>query len=184
MTKLLPALLAAVALTACHTQTSTAPAGADPTMQDTDGIIARFTRDIWPAVEGYRFIGGQDSDRARKFRAITDSSSPVDHDKVISLGKVTNADGVIVSSPVNHFGAAGDQGLHLASASLSDHKDSSASVVACYTYTETFTPIGGEAPETRPGASEATFILRKTDNWYLSDIVNDHAVADCQSSKA
>ncbi len=153
-------------------------------MQDTDGIVGRFTGDIWPAVEGYRFIGGQDSDRARKFRAVVDPSSPVDHDKVINLGKVTNADGLVISGPVNHFGAAGDQGLHLASASLVDHKDSSASVVACYTYTEALTPTGSEATETRPGASEATFILRKTDNWYLSDIASDHTVPNCQSSKA
>lgn len=178
MTKLLPALLVAAALTACHTQTPTPPAGAEPTMQDTDGIVARFTRDIWPAVEGYRFVGGQTSDRARKYNAVVEPS--LDHDKVINLAKVKDANGVIVSSPVNHFGAPGDQGLHLASASLTAHDGSSASVVACYTYTAKLDPSG----ETRPGASEATFILRKTDAWQVLDIIGDHPVPDCNSSKA
>lgn len=178
------ALTVTLLTAACHTQAPT-PAAADPAPQDTNGVIARFTRDIWPAVEAYRYHG-QGSAESKRWSSIVDPDATSDggpslHDKAINLGAVTDADGLPVSGPVNDFGSTtGEHGLHLASTSLAALKDSNASVVACYTYTLGYY----KSTETRPGASEATFKLHKTDKWYLTDIVNDHAVPDCQSSKA
>lgn len=197
MRRLITLVLAISVLTACHTE-APPPAAADPIAQDTDGVIARFTHDIWPVIEGHRYGGDQgspvfgspggvpDQSDAKRFRSVIDPSSQVDvRDKVRKLGKVYDADDVVVSGPVSNYDSpTGEHGLHLASTSLVALKDSVASVAVCYTYIAAISPTGGVTTETRPGASEATFALHKTDNWYLSDITNDHVVPDCQSSKA
>lgn len=174
----------ATLLAACHPAQSV-PASADPTtVQDTDGVIARFTNDIFPGATAWSYGGGQDGTPAKKFRAVVDPSTSLDvHDKVMNLGVVKDADGDFVSGPDNTLDSP-TYGLHLTSTSLTSLKDSSAFIVGCYTYTDVYYPNGGKKPATRPGASEATFALHKTDNWYLSDITDDHVVPGCQNSKA
>jgi hypothetical protein len=132
-------------------------------------VIARFTNDIWPAVEGYRFVG-QGSDASKLFwsMAEADSANAV-HDAGIDLGVVMGADRVAVSIP--------EGPLRLANTAVTAISATDATVVACYTYTS----VTRNDP-TDPGvprASEATFILHKTDGWYLHAITDDHVAPHC-----
>lgn len=131
---------------------------------------------------GYRFLGGQNSNAANKFRAVVDPDADSNaglsiHDKAIQLGVVKDADLVPTIFP--------DQsGLHLVSASVAAFNPPDAKVRACYTYSAVYYPNGGTAPATRPAASEATFTLHKTSTWLLWDITNGHVVPNCEASTA
>lgn len=60
------AVLSAVAalLAACSSPQAT-PASADPTtVQDADGVISRFTNDIFPGATAWSYVGGQDGNEA------------------------------------------------------------------------------------------------------------------------
>ena len=183
MTTIARTMLLAIALTACSSQN---PTHADPTgggsVADKEGVITRFTNDIWPAVEGYR-APGQGSPNSKRFWSVLDSTLPVDS----YGGNVDSLDGI--RDAAFHLGKVGDaitpqsfpdgNGLHLVRASVSSLNGADAAVVACYT----FTSLRMDAP-TDPGTpttSEATFGLHKTDNWYLRSITNDHVVPGCSS---
>lgn len=139
---------------------------------DNDGVIARFTNDIWPAVEGYRWPG-QGSPAYKRFVSIVapDRFSAA-HEAAVRLGKVYNSEGYPVSGP------DAEHGLKLVDTALTSLESSIAVISTCYTYPSF---KSGDTTGT-PSASEATFELRKTDTWYLWDITNDHVVSGCSAS--
>jgi hypothetical protein len=58
-----------------------------------------------------------------------------------------------------------------------------ATVQVCYTFTAVSYPSDAAHPRYAPAASEADFDLRKTANWYLNAITNDHVVPGCGATK-
>lgn len=168
------ALLAACG-TATQTQSTIAAspiASTSITVPDTDNVLTRFTNDIWPAVERYRWPG-QGSPAYKRFVSIVVKGRilPV-HEAAIRLGKVYNSDGYPISGP------DAEHGLQLADTAITSLEPSKAVVNTCYTYLSFST---GDDPGTLL-ASEATFELRKTDTWYLDAITNDHVVPGCKAS--
>ena len=172
MTVFIRGALLAAALTACSSSQLT---HANPTgggqVSDAE-VIARFTNAIWPAVEGYRYVG-QGSEASKRFWSVTEADSAhAVHDAGIDLGVVMGADRVAVSFP--------DGPLRLANTAVTAISATDATVVACYTYASV--PRNDPTDSGVPKASEATFILHKTDVWYLHAITNDHVVPDCAGS--
>lgn len=138
-------------------------------MSDTDEVIDRFTRDIWPAVEGYRYHG-QGSPESKRFWSIVEPDQSVAvHRAGIDLGVVMGADQVPISFPGGP--------LRLANTAVTSISPTDATIVACYTYTSV--PRSAPTDPGVPAASEATFGLRKTDAWYLHSITDDHVVPGC-----
>ncbi|ULP48036.1 hypothetical protein [Mycolicibacter virginiensis] len=133
-------------------------------------IIERFTNDIWPAVEGYRYVG-QGSPESKRFWSVLEPGEGNGvHRTGMDLGVVMGADQVPISFPGGP--------LRLANTAVTSINPTDATVVACYTYTS----VPRSAP-TAPGvsaASEATFQLTNVDgSWYLHSITDDNVVPGC-----
>ncbi|MBN7353347.1 hypothetical protein D2E46_21335 [Mycobacteroides abscessus] len=75
-----------------------------------------------------------------------------------------------------------DDDLHLSDTALTALNPPSAVLRVCYTYTADTRRRLKDSPNPKPFASEATVELRKTDNWYLHSITNDHVVPGCPTS--
>lgn len=182
------AILAAASLLAgCQTHSQTTEPTLTPvattTVTDDLGVIPRFTNDVWPAINVYNGAPGQNSPGDRQFIKIEAKGMGQDayrrlEDAVRKLGVVQEGDQV---QP--HVMRDG-QGLHLADVALSALNSPQAILQVCYTYTADTRYSISDAPDLKPFASEATVELRKTDNWYLYAISNDHVVPGCSSSKA
>ncbi|MBN7391523.1 Uncharacterised protein [Mycobacteroides abscessus subsp. bolletii] len=178
-------LLSASFIAGCqtHSEVTELTPVATTTVADSQGVVPRFNNDIWPAMEGYR-APGQGSPANRRFVAILDKELTPDEFSAVraaneGLGKVwRNKDNElegIASFPT------GD--LTLADTSLTALDSSKATLQICYTY------VAGSYGATindplieKPAASEATVELRKTDNWYLYSITDDHVVPECPAS--
>ncbi|WP_234796441.1 hypothetical protein [Mycobacteroides chelonae] len=112
-----------------------------------------------------------------KFKSVIAPGVAVDvKRRAQGIAEVLGPDGVALGETDN---------VNLATTTISQLDSSDAKVIACYTYDFT---ARSEYPHTNdhavPRASEVTFTLRKATDWLVSDIANDHAVPDCQSSKA
>lgn len=150
---------------------------------DTDGVVTRLTKDIWPAVEGYR-APGQGSPSYRRYVAIVDpqldgAARNALFEDVRSLGTVgrNKETDEVESYPTGP--------LNLAATSATALNASTATLVICYTYTSVTQRTVNDPQVQAPAASEATFELAQVNNvWYLHSVTNDHVVPDCQSSKA
>lgn len=176
----LAALSAACAPT---TTTETKPVATTTAISD-PALTTRFTKVLWPTIMDYRYYGqgdpqsppGPGSDMA-KFKAVIAPgvAGDIKH-QAQGIGEVLGPDGVELGQTDK---------VTLANTSITDLKGSDATVLVCYTYDFT---ARSEYPHTNdravPGASEVTFTLRKTNDWLVSDIANNHTVPDCQSSKA
>lgn len=189
MIKYLAPLLA-FGLTACTTTTATPTAdepaqSAEPsglqtsTIPDTDGVLQRFTKDIWPAMEEYRFPG-QGGPQYARYLQIVDKDLPAErwnalHAADESLGVVWHdrQKRETFNFPV------GD--LHLADVSLTSLHPPAATLVICFTFDALRSEMTGQTREA--AASEATIELRKTDTWYLHAITDDHRVPGCGAPK-
>ncbi|MFD6196701.1 hypothetical protein ACFWE3_08350 [Mycobacteriaceae bacterium NPDC060252] len=176
-------MLAAVSVACSPTATETKPVATTTAISD-PALIARFTKVLWPTIMDYRYYGqgdpqsppGPGSDMA-KFNAVLAPGAVVNiKHRAQGIGEVLGPDGVTLGETGN---------VNLANASIAEVEGSDATVLACYTYDFT---ARSEYPHTNdhavPGASEVTFTLRKTNDWLVSDIANNHTVPDCQSSKA
>ncbi|AMU68071.1 hypothetical protein B9M83_01455 [Mycobacteroides abscessus] len=75
-----------------------------------------------------------------------------------------------------------DDDLHLSDTALTALNPPSALLHVCYTYTADTRRTLKDPPNLKPFASEATVELRKTDNWYLYSITDDHVVPECPAS--
>jgi hypothetical protein len=180
-------------LVGCHSShppagASPAPRPADPPpVADTEGVIPRFTQDIWPAVEDYNAGPGQGN---------PGGVNPAYTRYVAVVDKGLDAEGWNrLSAAVRHLGTVqemdethGDigidaSGLHLAGTRLVVETPDNARLNICYTYTAE--SYQGQRPVHPPTASEATVALHKTDNnWYLRSITNDHVVPRCPAADA
>lgn len=177
-------LLATSFVAACQTHSQTTEPTLTPvattTVTDSQGVIPRFTNDIWPAMEGYR-APGQGSPADRRFVAILDKEMSAD--KVTAVSDASQRLGVVQEADQTHPLVMRDgQGLHLADVALSALDSPKAIIQICYTYTADTRYSITDPPAPKPFASEATVELRKTDNWYLYSITNDHVVPGCPTS--
>lgn len=182
-------LAATSLLTGCHTQqrvTEPTPvATTTVTVADTQGVIARYTNDIWPLIKASNQAPpDQLSQNAVGLSRVVYRDIPMEsrarlEDSVERLGTVREAD-------QTHGLIERDRavGLTLADAALTVLDSSKATLQMCYTYIANSYGAIGDPPAKNPGASEATVELRKTDTWYLYAITNDHVVPSCQSDKA
>ncbi|CPV57035.1 hypothetical protein [Mycobacteroides abscessus] len=177
-------VLAALSAACAPTTTTETKTVATTTAISDPALTARFTKVLWPTIMDYRYYGqgdpqsppGPNSDMA-KFKAVLAPGATVDiKHRAQGIGEVLGPDGVELGETNN---------VNLANTSITELKGSDATVLACYTYDFT---ARSEYPHTNdhavPGASEVTFTLRKTTDWLVSDIANNHTVPDCQPSKA
>lgn len=187
LTRLFTPLLFVAMVAGCTATNApdTTPAVSTSTIStpDTDGVVARFTKDIWPAVEGYR-APGQGSPNYRRYVAIVDpqldgTARNALFEDVRSLGTVgrNKETDEVESYPTGP--------LNLAVTSATALNAPTATLVICYTYTSVTQRTINDPQIQASAASEATFELAQDKNvWYLHAITNDHVVPDCQSSKA
>jgi hypothetical protein len=158
-------------------------------VSDTDGVVARFTNDIWPAINAYNGVVAAQGGRAdRQFHAIIDpslrSADDVDtltayaslRDAVQGLGQASR-DSVMSGNPFRDPRV----GLRLGSAVLTALNPPVATLKVCYTYSLI---DHDHAMPPQPAASEITVKLHKTDAWYLHSITNNHVVPSCPASTA
>lgn len=147
---------------------------------DTNGVIPRFTTDIWPAIVACNGACDQGGARQAKFMKIVVPELDAGHygqlrDAVHELGTVQEAD-------ESRGRIYRDDDLHLSDTALTALNPPSAVLHVCYTYTADTRRTLKDPPNLKPFASEATVELRKTDNWYLYSITDDHVVPDCPAS--
>lgn len=147
---------------------------------DTNGVIPRFTNYIWPAVVACNGACDQGGARYAKFIKIVVPSLEADQygrlrDAVHELGTVQKAD-------ESQGRIYRDDDLHLSDTALTALNPPSAVLQVCYTYTADTRRTLKDPPNLKPFASEATVELRKTDNWYLYAITDDHVVQGCSGS--
>jgi hypothetical protein len=178
-------------LVGCHSshpsaEANTAPhPAAPPTIADTEGVIPRFTQDIWPVVESYNAHPGQGNPGGinpayEQFTKITDKG--LDAEGWNRLSAAVHHLGTVQEMDETHGDIGRDaSGLHLADTRLVVETPDNAKLDICYTYTAE--SYQGQRPVHTPGASEATVELHKTDNnWYLRSITNDHVVPNCPTA--
>lgn len=147
---------------------------------DTNGVIPRFTNDIWPAIVACNGACDQGGARHAKFMKIVVPELDADHygqlrDAVHELGTVQEAG-------ESRGRIYRDDDLHLSDTALTALNPPSALLHVCYTYTADTRRTLKDPPNLKPFASEATVELRKTDNWYLYSITDDHVVPECPAS--
>lgn len=190
LTRVLTSLLLITALASCtatEAPKTTPPTGASPVAStstvsppDTDGVVARFTKDIWPALEGYR-APGQGSPSYRRYLTVVDPGldGPAWNalfESGVALAKVHyNAEtGAVESFPTGP--------LTLADASLTGLDVPTATLTICYTYTAVTQRTINDQSQA-PAASEATIgLIKDNGTWYLHSITNDHVVQGCSAS--
>ncbi|MFA4083453.1 hypothetical protein ONA92_17290 [Mycobacteroides salmoniphilum] len=174
--------MAALLAAGCQTPSQTIEAApvATTTAADTQGVIPRFTNDIWPAINAYRSELGQGSPGYQQWTGII---ATLDADQYGKLRDATQELGQRRREDVMQGKPGSDSDLKLVDAALVESRTESVVIQACYTYTVGTYPNGNAQPSASvPSASEAAFELRKTDNWYLSAITNDHVVQGCPAS--
>lgn len=186
-TRLFASLLFVAMVAGCTATNApeTTPAASTSTIStpDTDGVVTRFTKDIWPAVEGYR-APGQGSPSYRRYVTIVDpqlegTAWNALFEDVRSLGTVGR------NKETDEAESYPTGPLNLAATSATALDASTATLVICYTYTSVTQRTVNDPQVQAPAASEATFELAQVNNvWYLHSVTNDHVVPDCQSSKA
>lgn len=147
---------------------------------DTNGVIPRFTNDIWPAIVACNGACDQGGARHAKFMKIVVPELDAGHygqlrDAVHELGTVQEAG-------ESRGRIYRDDDLHLSDTAQTALNPPSALLHVCYTYTADTRRTLKDPPNLKPFASEATVELRKTDNWYLYSITNDHVVPGCSAS--
>ncbi|WP_237082083.1 hypothetical protein [Mycobacteroides abscessus] len=179
--------LTIAALAGCTSSPSAPPqilqspvASTSTNVPDTNGVIPRFNNDIWPAVVACNGACDQGGARHAKFMKIVVPDLDAGHygslrDAVQKLGTVQEAD-------QSHGGIYRDDELRLTDTSLTALNPPSAVLQVCYSFTARSNPAGSQQPKLEPTTSEATVELRKTDNWYLYSITNDHVVQGCPAS--
>lgn len=148
-------------------------------------VIRRFTQDIWPAVTAYNRSPDQGNPGGPNLayeqyltiidKSLTEGAWDRLRDAVQHLGVVRDFD-----DPQG--GSARTGGLRLDDVRVTALNPPTVTLQACYTFTAL--SYQGRQPIRTPTAMESTFDLRKTDNWYLHSITNDHVVPVCPSSKA
>lgn len=140
-------------------------------MSDTDGIIARFTNDIWPAINAKNgVVAAQGGPEDRQFHQIVDKGAYPD-DAVLGLGQASR-DSVMSGNPYRDPAV----GLRLGSVAVTALNPPMATLKVCYTYSLV---NQGRTTPPQPAASEITVELHKTDAWYLRSITDDHVVPGC-----
>lgn len=163
--------------------TSTSPAASTSITEvpDTDGVVVRFTNDIWPAINDFNAASLIGSPQDAKLAKVIDAEYEVRSKLWSTVPKL----GTLRENGADSMGAYRDNaGLSLARASLISLSPSSAVLDVCYTYTaDTFPDNDVKHPVPQPAASEVTVELNRTNNWYLRAISNDHVVPSCPSSK-
>lgn len=177
-----------VALAGCTTAPSSPQSDVEPSpvastatnVPDTNGVVPRFTNDIWPAVVACNGACDQGGARYSKFMKIVVPDLDADHygrlrDAVRELGTVQEAD-------ESQGRIYRDDDLRLADTAVTALNPPSAVLQVCYTYAADTRRTIKDPPDLKPYASEATFELRKTDNWYLYAITNDHVVQGCPAA--
>lgn len=143
-------------------------------------VIPRFTNDIWPAVVACNGACDQGGARHAKFTKIVVPGLDAGH--YGSLRDAVQKLGTVQEAGQSHGGIYRDDELHLADTSLTALNPPTAVLQVCYSFTARSNPAGSQQPKLEPAASEATVELRKTDNWYLYSITNDHVVPGCPAS--
>ncbi|MBS9535693.1 hypothetical protein KIH27_19080 [Mycobacterium sp. M1] len=141
-------------------------------MSDTDGVIVRFTKDLWPAIAACNGVCDQGGKNYVRLHQLYDpNADPGLRQAVQGLGQA-DRDSVMSGNPFRDM-----DGIRLGSAVLTALNPPTAALKVCYTYTLT---LGADNPmPPQPTASEVTVELHKTDAWYLHSITNDHVVSSC-----
>lgn len=146
-------------------------------------VLRRFTHDIWPAVVAYNGEGPSQGGPGYK-RWVSITSQGMDTNAWNSLRNAVQHLGVVRDGDDKQGPVMASGALQAADTQVTALDPQNATVRVCYTYTAVSYPSDVAHPQYAPAASEADFHLRKTDNWYLHSITNDHVVPGCPSSKA
>ena len=186
----LVAVFVALFVAACNTP-SPSPVDeltpvATTTVTDTQGVISRFTNAIWPAISAYNSDISQGSPGNHQYLKIIAPELKRDEAQVDQYGNLRSAvqklgtvqEGSQTQPHIMRDGA----GLHLVDTALTALDSSKATLQVCYTFTADTRRTINDPTDTKPFASEATVELRKTDNWYLYALSDDHVVAGCSAS--
>ncbi len=183
------AVFTALFLVACQTlpqaNKSTEPTPVATTIvADTQGVISRFTNDIWPAINAYNFEPWQVSPGTQQFNKIIYRGPDMDVDQHSKLRAAAEKLGTVQEGNQTQPHITHDsQGLHLADTALTALDSPKATLQVCYTFTADTRQTINDAPNIKPFDSEATIELRKTDSWYLYAITDDHVVQGCSGSQ-
>lgn len=185
---ILGAILVLVAvLTGCQRPSPSAEPStvATTTVADTQGVLSRFTTEIWPLVSA--------SNEAPPDQL---SQNPVGLSRVIYRNVPMEVRAHLEES-IQHLGTVwrnkdnklegeiswSASPLTLVDTPLTALDSSKATLQICYTYVSASYGATINDPLIKnPAASEATVELRKTDNWYLYSITDDHVVPGCSAS--
>ena len=173
--KILPVLILA-AVAACSPQQSTHAEPTGAAVSDTDDIIARFTDDIWPAINNYNRHPGQGNypkvaTAYSQFWDILDKELTTDEWK-----QATAAASNLAGVNGDDINAIRLSDLLPAQVRVTALNPPDATLRVCYTYT-----VDEKHPH--PAASEVTVGLALVDNtWYLHSVTDDHVVPGCGSA--
>lgn len=163
--------LVSSALAACSAQQATHADPPGAPVFDTDGVIARFTNDLWPAIDACNGVCDQGGENyVWLHQMYAPNADPGLRHAVQGLGQA-DRDSVMAGNPFRDT-----DGLRLGSAVLTALDPPVATLRVCYTYSLT---DRYHAMPPQPTASEITVELSKTDAWYLHSITNDHVVPGC-----
>lgn len=182
-----PALLAAtVALVAGGCSSASAPieatshavpASTISTAPDADGVLPRFENEIWPVVNAYNGHPQQNAKDERAFIAVLVPDLPFEAHRNVTLAARAMGN-VGPPDQLENKPARDENGIRLVETALTALSVQSSTIQTCYTYTTAM----WDPTKPPPMFSEATFELRKTDNWYVYSITNDHVVQGCPDS--
>lgn len=182
-------LLLAVSLAGCQRPSpSVEPSTvATTSVMDTQGVLSRFATDIWPLVSASNEAPPDQLSQNPiglsrvVYRDIPMSMRAHLQDTIEHLGTVWRNKDNELEGEVSWSTSP----LTLADSSLTALDSSKATLQVCYTYVSgSYGATINDPLIEKPAASEAAVELRKSDNWYLYAITNDHVVPGCSSSKA
>ncbi|RIU38556.1 hypothetical protein [Mycobacteroides abscessus] len=187
--RILAAVAAALFIAACQppSRVDEPTPVATTTVTDTQGVIPRFTAEIWPAINAYNSDVSQGSPGYQQWTGII--TPKLDADRYGQLRSATQKLGTVREADQTNGSIVHDgKGLSLADTSLTTLESSKATLQVCYTYTADTRRTINDPPAPKPFASEATVELSKPvdprapDSWYLYAITDDHVVQGCSGS--
>ncbi|WP_131822412.1 hypothetical protein [Mycobacteroides chelonae] len=164
--------------TAKPTET-TAPRPAPVSPEIRNEVVARFSGDIWPAINGFNQAPFQGNAASGRLSTMIDKDLDAPAWSRVRAG----VQGLAHTGPDR----AADGDLTPASVAVTAVTQADpriATLQVCYTYTLAIVSNDPPATKREPGASEVTIELRQADAWYLHALTNDHVVPSCQSDKA
>ncbi|SKF91462.1 Uncharacterised protein [Mycobacteroides abscessus subsp. bolletii] len=173
-------VFACLILTGCShaRETETRPVVTTADVPQDPTIIARFTNDVWPAMNSF----SPDQAGAARLSKVADPSiGGWDFELQDAILNMLRGSGYDANNEWAHY----REDPKIVNVNIAAITATNATLKLCYTYTHVWYRYQADPHNKAPESSEADIQLSNVNNvWYLRSITNDHVVPDCQSSKA